>query len=162
MIRFCLLSASALLCLCGAAFSQTSGSYTTFGSGCPGSNKQTPVLGHVSVPVIGKQFSVTLTGAKASTGAGLITGSSNTMWSILPLPLPLGAIGADKCYLNVSFETMLPIAVDAAGKASIVANLPNDKSLVGVQFYQQIMIVDLGANSLGLVFTNGGAGKIGG
>lgn len=154
--------ALAVACFSLVAHAQTTGTYTTFGTGCQGSNNATPSLSNAGVPEIGKAFRVEVTNARASTGAGLITGSSTTAWGPLQLPADLKLIGADGCTLYVSFESLVPFATDATGKGGISGTIPNDRALVGVRFHQQIVVLDSGANATDLVWTNGGTGSIGG
>ena len=49
-----------------------------------------------------------------------------------------------------------------AGAGSLTLPIPNVTGLIGVKFYNQYIALDAPANTLGLTFTNGGAGKIGG
>ena len=102
--------AIALACLSLAAHAQTAGTYTTFGTSCQGSNNATPALSNAGVPEIGKSFRVEVSNARASTGAGLITGSSTTAWGPLQLPADLRLIGANGCTLYVAFESLVPFA----------------------------------------------------
>ncbi len=41
---------------------------------------------------------------------------------------------------------------------SFKLTIPNDKSLIGVKFYNQYIVDDPTANPFGLAFSNGGAG----
>ena len=61
----------------------------------------------------------------------------------------------------VSFDTLAPFATNASGTGQLTANVPNVSSLIGLEFHQQILVLDLGANALGITWTNGGSGKMG-
>ncbi len=120
-----------------------------------------PAIGNSGVPSISTPFTVNMTSGKASSAALLITGVSNTTWGVIPLPLDLTVAGAANCNLLVSFDFTFGFPTDASGSASAQLGLPNQSSLIGVQFYQQWAVLDAGANALGLSFSNGAAAKIG-
>jgi hypothetical protein len=129
---------------------------TCAGGGTP------PVLSATNTPKLGSSnFSVDLSGAKATTAAGLILGISKTSWGPITLPLSLAGAGAPGCSLLVSFDQMFVLATDASGKASFSFKIPNDKAFNGATFHDQWFALDTTANSLGLVWSNGGTGVIG-
>ena len=121
-----------------------------------------PTLMNRGVPTINNSFSVNLVFAKKNTGAALILGGSKTKWGPFTLPLDLTGAGARGCSLLVSFDLIFPTVVDAFGRASINLSIPNARFLIGLEFHNQFFVVDSGANNLGLAFSNGGTGKIGG
>jgi hypothetical protein len=59
-----------------------------------------------------------------------------------------------------SVDVLIATATSAQGLASINFSIPNDANLQGVRFYNQFLVVDLGAAG-GIAFSNGGAAKIG-
>ncbi len=120
-----------------------------------------PAIGNTGVPSISTPFTVKMSSGKASSAALLITGVSNTTWGVIPLPLDLTVAGAPNCNLLVSFDFTLGVATDANGNSSAQIGLPNQTSLIGVQFFQQWAVLDAAANALGLAFSDGGAAKIG-
>jgi V8-like Glu-specific endopeptidase len=151
------LSAAIQAMNCGAA---VSAAYTTFGAGCAGS-AGVPLLANNGLPTTGGSFSLNLSGARASTSAILLTGTSKTIWSGIPLPFRLGGVGAPQCDLLVSANFLSVLATSAVGGATIPTSIPNDASLLSGKFYQQIAVMDSGANALGYAFTHGGEGTIG-
>ncbi|HHI78770.1 MAG TPA: hypothetical protein ENK02_02180 [Planctomycetes bacterium] len=127
-----------------------------------GSSGAIPFLSNTGVPTLGQTFKVNLTSARKNTAAVLIFGTSKTKWIGLNLPLDLTFLGAKGCFLRASMDLFLVgTAVGSSGSSSITVGIPNLTSLMGVQFHNQYFVVDPPANSFGLVFTNGGTGKIG-
>jgi hypothetical protein len=121
-----------------------------------------PVLAATSLPDIGKILTVTLAKAKASTVAVFALGASKTTWGPFPLPLDLTAAGAGGCSLLVSLDLLGGVPVDSLGAATVNLPIPNDVMLRGVVFHNQWLVVDSGANTLGIAFSNGGTATIGG
>jgi hypothetical protein len=128
----------------------------------PGGPGAIPVLGSIGAPEVGKSFNVTLSQAAKSAAAPLILGSSRTKWLSLNLPFDLTPFGGTGCSLQASLDVLLPAVSDANGAASLPLGIPNDKALISLGFFNQFMILDQPANALGLVFSNGGDGRIGG
>ena len=52
-------------------------------------------------------------------------------------------------------------AASTSGAAVITINVPNDPTLYKAQFYNQFIVADPKANSLGFAFSNGGAATLG-
>jgi hypothetical protein len=88
-------------------------------------------------------------------------GASKTKMGTFNLPLDLAAFGAGGCTVLTSSDIGLGVKTDTAGRASFKANVPNDKALVGIQVHFQAMVVDAGANPLGLAFSNAATAKVG-
>lgn len=112
-------------------------------------------LTNSGVPTINSSFNLNLSNAGASKIAILWLGGTQ-------LNASLGAI-APGCTLYSSLDILLGAVVsNASGAGTIAFGLPNNLSLVGLTFYNQYIVLDSGANTLGITFSNGGAGKIGG
>jgi len=120
-----------------------------------------PVLGSHDQPQIGNTCRIDLLQARASAPAFLLHGVSNFVWSSYPLPLDLGFLGAPLCSLLASADVVLPVTTTAAGKGAFTYSVPMNFAFVGVPFFNQFLVLDPGANPLGLAVTNGGAGVIG-
>jgi len=129
--------------------------------GYTGSGSLVPVLANNGTPVLGKSFSVDLSSARANTAAGFIVGGSNTKWGSVNLPLDLTPLNAKGCKLLVAPDLITGVAVGASGTASINIPIPNQKSLIGVQWHNQFLVLDAKANGLGMAFSNGGSAKVG-
>lgn len=127
---------------------------------CAG-GKTVTTLSNTGVPKLANSFSVDLSQALPNTGAALFIGGSNTKFLTLNLPFALTAFGAPNCSLNVSVDVVVPTAVGAQGSAQVKFGVPNNKSLLGVNFHNQFMVLDKAANNMGFSFSNGGTGLIG-
>ncbi|MBK9387391.1 MAG: hypothetical protein IPN34_21460 [Planctomycetes bacterium] len=137
-------------------------SFTAFGAGCAGTNG-TPVLGASagSLPRVGATFQMALSAISThvlSQSFGTL-GVSTTQWQGLPLPLPIGA-GAPGCQVLVSIDDVLPLT-RVGSSASWSLAIPFDPQYLGVQLAVQGLVLDPGANALGLVVSNGGRLVIG-
>ncbi|MEO6595515.1 MAG: hypothetical protein ABIP94_12250, partial [Planctomycetota bacterium] len=134
-----------------------------FGSGCAGSNG-TPTIGAPPVgPTIGTSFQVTVSSLPVISGAFGMLGLSDTVASGgIALPLPLGFLGMPGCQLLGSADVIeflgnRPTPTTALWSWAIPANA----ALVGVDFYQQVLVIDPGINAFNAVTSNGGHGTIG-
>ena len=121
-----------------------------------------PSLASTSVPAIGQTYNLDLQGAKGTTQALLLLGTSSTTWGSFSLPLSLAFLGAPTCSLQTSIEASLGMATTAGGTATFAIPVPLDKSLIQANLYHQVSVLDAGANALGLAFSNGMRARLGG
>jgi len=113
-------------------------------------------LTNTGVPEIGNTFKVNLSQAATNTVAVLYLGVNR-------LNLDLTNIGMPGCRLYQSLNVLLGgVPTGASGSGSLTFGTPNAAALVGVRYFNQYIVIDRGANSVGLVTTNGGAATIGG
>jgi hypothetical protein len=141
--------------------STQAGSYTSFGSGCPGP-RGVPVLIPNQAPRIGQPFSVILSNLPLHQPGVMYLGLSRSMWGVISLPLDLNPLGLQGCRLYVSLE--LGFGLGSTGPFGVVPwgfTLPGDQSVVGAEFFNQAFVLDLTANPGGLVTTNAGHGVVG-
>ncbi|HHI79588.1 MAG TPA: hypothetical protein ENK02_06375 [Planctomycetes bacterium] len=136
------------------------GTATSYGTACPqGKNR---AFGISSNP--GSEFPLELRlfgGVPNSLLIGTF-GISKTKWNGVPLPLDLGFLGLTGCKIYASEEIMIPVKANTNGGAAIVAKLPADPSLAGVNLYSQWISLDKRVNpSFPLSFSNGIAFRIG-
>lgn len=121
----------------------------------PGATGAIVNLSNSGVPEIGKTHSINVTGAVANSAAILWLGAQQ-------LNLSLGS-ALPGCTLYTSLDIILGAAsTGLTGSGSLTFTLPSNPSLVGIQYYNQWMVVDAAANALGVVLSGGGAAKIGG
>ncbi|HHI80113.1 MAG TPA: trypsin-like serine protease [Planctomycetes bacterium] len=133
--------------------------YQPFGKGCSGT-AGIPSLVKVQTPELGGALKVSATNLPGS--SWLMFGSSKSKWLGLTLPFSLTGAGAPGCSVLVSFDLYAaPLSV-VSGKAQFNQAIPNDKRLLGIRFYNQVLSLDSRANRLGLVLSNGAEGVIGG
>ncbi|MCB9881721.1 MAG: S8 family serine peptidase [Planctomycetes bacterium] len=110
---------------------------------------------NTGVPEINTSFQLAISKARPNSVAVLYLGASQ-------INVSLGTI-APGCSLYCSYDVLLgAVATGAAGAGSLTLPIPNVTGLIGIKFYNQYIALDAPANTLGLTFTNGGAGKIGG
>jgi prepilin-type N-terminal cleavage/methylation domain-containing protein len=131
--------------------------YSTFGTGCAGSNG-VPAL-HCSLPHIGTGFSIEVSNTPLSGVAFLVFGFSNTHFGTVPLPVSLAPIGAPGCALDVSGDEVFVIRSYGGRSAYFWFDIPN---MPGAAFFLQALCLDPTANALGLTVSNAGKGLIGG
>lgn len=114
----------------------------------------TPLLSGTGVPTIGASFQINLSNARPSAPAILWMGYSQTS---APVPQAPG------CTLLASLDVfpLVSATTSASGTANTSMFFSNSPGLIGFQFYQQWTILDP-VNPLSLVFSNGGAGRVGG
>ena len=73
-------------------------------------------------------------------------------WAGLRLPIDLAPLGAPSCTWNVSVDVTVPL-VGSGPLYSWELRLPSDPAIAGRTFYEQAVLVDPGANALGLATT---------
>lgn len=79
----------------------------------------------------------------------------------LPAPVDLGFLGMPGCSLAISPDAVLGI-VGQSGKAKWQLPIPDQPSLVGVRFYNQAIVLDVGAgNPFGAVMSDAMEGVVG-
>lgn len=135
----------------------TLATYETFGASCPSGVDAPSLSSNGDRPVLGQPFTLTLRNLPPWQPTLLLFGLSNTNWLGVPLPLDLGLLGAPGCELLVSGNAALPL-FSWLGERSIAWSVPSQPALVGVRFYNQAVATN---GWSGLVFTNGGSGRIG-
>jgi hypothetical protein len=89
-----------------------------------------------------------------------ILGFSDRDWGTQTLPLDLGAFGMPGCLLLTSIDKTFVLS-KFAGRADWDLEIPNQATLSGVRFHLQVLVVDLGANDLGVTVSNGLSHTIG-
>jgi hypothetical protein len=74
-------------------------------------------------------------------------------WNGVPLPLDLAPFGAPGCRWSVSLELVVPLIGITAGYRWPTFPIPNDPSLASAMLLEQGVLLDPGANALGVVTT---------
>lgn len=111
-----------------------------------------PALANKGVPFLGRPFDVTLASAAARAPAVMFLGRR------IAVPLP-----PTKCTLLTTLTVLAATVVaDASGAATQRFTIPNVRPFKGVTFALQWIVIDAQANALGLAFSNGGEGVVGG
>lgn len=136
-------------------------SYQAFGTGCVGTNGLPPRLRHRSLPWTGETMRLEVDQLPAAGSFTLMaTGVSNTTWPGGALPFPLGGFGMTGCSLLVDPAATTAL-FSSGGAVTWTLALPASPALIGVQFYNQLLGLDPGANTAGATVSNGGSGVIG-
>ncbi|GAB4150566.1 MAG: hypothetical protein Fur0037_19160 [Planctomycetota bacterium] len=130
------------------------GTFRAIGSACPGSNQQSPRIGHATAPRIGNPLAVTLSSAPASTAAVMLIGFETVV-------LPLATEGMPGCTLYPYPVLNALSLTDPAGSGSFQLPIPNDRDLIGVPLYFQWLVVDAAANPRGATLSDGGLAVFG-
>lgn len=111
-------------------------------------------LTNMGLPEINKTFSFDLSqGSTGSIAVGVL--------GLQKLGVDLKAV-APACWLWASLDLLFPQVVNGSGAGTVSIPVPNQTSLIGAQFYNQYFMLAASSNALGIVFSNGGEGKIGG
>lgn len=135
--------------------------YQRLGTGCNGSAGSPRLWSSGNLrPWLGSPFTIELQSLPSSTAAFLAFGFSATNWGMVTLPTDLQSIGMPGCTLWMSPDTTILLGVNG-GVASFVQVIPSSPGLLGVQFYNQGMVLDPGVNSAGATVTNAAAARIG-
>jgi hypothetical protein len=148
--------------LWNAILQNTAAGYVAFGAGCAGGSG-TPALAAAPAtphPLLGQTFVLEVTWLPPGAPVAVILGLSRDRWGPLPLPIDLAPHGAPGCALAVSADLM-HVLPSTNGKAAWSLPIPNLPELLAASFYNQALVHDPGANTLGLTVTNAGEGTIG-
>jgi hypothetical protein len=124
--------------------------FNPFGNACAAAT-----ISGGGMPVAGQMFTVDLDNAPANMPAILIAGTSNTQYLFLPLPLPLGYLGAPGCDLSVAPMNLIDRMTDGTGHAEV--DLYLNPFLVDPTVYLQWVVFDPTLNAAGLGTTAGAA-----
>lgn len=122
---------------------------------CPGGAGATPSLQVTGSAEIGTTLNCALSQAAPSSAALLMLGDSNTLWGAAPLPYSLGIHGAPGCDLLVALNLYTATAVGSGGTGQVLLAIPNNTALVRNSIFSQALVVDPGANPLGVALTGG-------
>ncbi len=136
-------------------------SYIAFGIGCSGPGA-TPIVtaGANSLPWLGDSFIIRTHGLANNLPALLVFGLSRTLWGAVPLPFDLASLGMPGCELSISIDSTRALT-PVAGEASVTFAIPATMGLIGFEFHNQALALDLGANPAGLVTSTAATARVG-
>ncbi|MBP8300589.1 MAG: PPC domain-containing protein [Planctomycetes bacterium] len=137
--------------------------YHNFAGGCVGSNTLAPRwnVREWELPMLGTTLVSEFTNCPANTVVLPFAGFSRTLTSnSLSLPFDLTPLGAPGCMVEVDPLITQLLLTNAQGTATTTFAIPFVPALSGIVFAQQALVLDLGANSLGVTTTNAGTGLI--
>jgi hypothetical protein len=137
----------------------TTVSYTYYGTGCAGAVGVPYLdLNPGTLPFSGQRFSVLIKRIPFFAPAFLMLGNSDTSHQGLPLPYSLTSLGMPGCNLLTGPDSLYP-CTNIFGTALWDVQIP--PGLGGQQFFNQAVIFDASANSMGLSLSNAGRALIG-
>jgi hypothetical protein len=127
-------------------------SYSTYGTGCVGT-AGTPSIAAVpgALPYAGQTFVVNVTNIPWFAPTFMVVGFSDTSWNGNPLPVDLGVIGMPNCTVRASVDWLMP-TTSVLGVAAWSIQIPS--SFAGNTFYNQAVVFDPAANTMGLTLSN--------
>ncbi len=130
--------------------------FKTYGKGCPGSNKSTPLLLAKTPPKIGTTFTLEIKNAPILTWTFLALGIQTTNFSLTPY-------GAPGCTLYTNPDFVFPNSTNLTGVWSLPHQfrIPMNINLLGGVIPFQVMLADHKANLLGLTVSNAAKATIG-
>ncbi|MHC5066857.1 MAG: CARDB domain-containing protein, partial [Planctomycetota bacterium] len=152
------MKATTLALICMALASQTLAQaprVSSFGTGCAGSTG-TPILAPQlrELPQIGWEFGVEiLSGPPTGFAVGILGTFDTPIPGGLRPPVDLAILGMPGCTLYTGIQRQFGLLF-SGGRATWSIDLPWDVSFLGYTFYQQGLVLDPGANALGLTTTN--------
>ncbi len=116
-----------------------------------------PIDVNLGLPMAGKKFGFHLHNATGGAPAILLLGVSKTSWSGIPLPFDLGPLGAPGNLIRCSGEAFAASVAAGSGPGKgkadfVVPSIPS--AAKGLHLYSQWMVLDKGANTLGIVMSN--------
>lgn len=132
--------------------------YTPFGPGCPNSIGTSGLL-NAALPRIGQTLIVNITNVPSQLGL-MITGTSNVVSPLGPLPLDLTPIGMPGCMLRTSLDATDTL-LTAGTTASYTLGIPNQVTLLGLRLYHQAFVFDPPLNAFGGAMSNAAEWQIG-
>ncbi|MBL8724053.1 MAG: PKD domain-containing protein [Planctomycetes bacterium] len=140
---------------------RNNGDLAGFGFFAPGCAGTLPVSRMVQnrMPALGTTMTVTLNNLPQS-AALLLTGFSRTASPFGPLPLNLAPYGAPGCTGRVSPDASL-FLFGAGNTVTWNLSVPVSLGLIGVQMYNQALVLDPGFNALGAVLSDAAGLMIG-
>ena len=126
---------------------------------CLGSNGSRPTIAIESsseLPVLGTNFSRRVTSLPPSSPVFLNEGLSTQvgLGGTIALPYDLGAMGAPNCLVYVDPAASQLYFGSPTGELTISTNQPNLVAFRGIPIFEQAIVLDLAANTLGLTTSN--------
>lgn len=145
--------------LLGLAVIPHSGTYATFGAGCPGT---LGVPGNVGVvaPAAGQPMVASFTNLPFDLAVVLVGFSNTFATGFGPLPIDLGVLGAPGCTGRVSPDQSY-FVVGSGNVAQLNLTIPDDPALfVGFDFFTQALVFD-NVNAFGFTLSDAAITRIG-
>lgn len=117
---------------------QVTGTYTAYGTGCPGTSNQVPVHSGGGTPEIGRLMNWDINHVIGNTAGTINFGTRGA-------PIPLTFLGMGTCTLDVTIASVFSVSLNGAGLARLQFSVPNDTSLINARVATQGAVFDPGA-----------------
>ena len=135
--------------------------FLRFGTACPGSTGAPSLAAQPNAwPWSGASFTVEVNDVPPSAAISLAFGASASQWGGLSLPVALPGTGSPGCSASISLDVVVPVLNTGSG-GSLTLGIPTNASLIGQAYYNQAVVLDPGANALGLTTSNAACARIG-
>jgi len=132
--------------------------YISWGAGCAGTMPASRLVPS-DTPRIDDTITIRLFDLPVDV-ALMITGFDTNTSTLGPLPFDAGVLGMVGCTLYTS-DDVISIVSGANNQAVFDLIIPDNPALVGVEFHQQAVVFDPGANPLMFVLSDAATGVIG-
>jgi hypothetical protein len=137
------------------------GFFTSVGSGCPGS-LGVPVHNASGIPELGETLTYTVSNVLPAHAFSMLIGNSTTQWASFGLPLNLDLIGAPVATCGPTPRSRSTGRRRSKATPQRMLAVPVNAALKGAKFHTQFLVMDPGANALGLVATRALTTTLGG
>jgi hypothetical protein len=156
------------LVVCAQALSGQSGSYGFLGTDCKNNTVPAFHFRNIGLPKIGKNFWIetnpSLNPPSALWRYFLVTGVSNKRFGSLKLPFSIqGLSGVGRVFCGTLWNSMdlmqmVPVATKPVRTSFAI---PNNRSFLGLRFYQQVLLYRSDPFEITVALSKGGVGRIG-
>lgn len=147
-------TASAIASWPGGDLKSTAGNLTTSGTACGGVTGDPWIrLGGGTQPVLGQSFEIEVENLPATSAPVLFYSLQNQAWLGQPLPIPLDGLGAPGCSIYLPPVEFVPVP-NSGGRIDMTVPVTDDPSLVGFEYFIQVLVPDPTANAAGAAISN--------
>ena len=129
---------------------------------CKPATPTVPALLANSLPQLGTNFSLQVSGGTPNLPAFVVWAFDNTQWLTLPTPVDLAMFGAPNCYNLTSNDVVTLLLLDSMGQGSTSPlAIPSASAFNGLTWYNQAAALTPGVNAIDMLVTNGGTAVVG-
>jgi len=121
------------------------------GIACGSAGVRPELLWSGGAPRLGGTFLLETAGLRSGAPTMFLAGMSEDAYGTLALPASLHGIGMPGCVLHVAIDVQVPAVAGGAGRASMSMVIPHEPALLGSRLFSQALVVELAANSAGLL-----------
>ena len=157
-VQLCPLYYSGIWCIRACSEDAFPAYYNTVAAGCASSLPPAQLL-PATLPRIGTTMFVIVNNMPVNIGL-MLTGTSNVVSPLGPLPLDMTPFGITGCFLRASPD-LLTTLIGGGGTASYSLAIPNSNSVLGTQLWQQPFVFDPPLNPFGGTLGNTAALQVG-